>query len=56
MKKNSYWKSYSINNLINELTDNKKKIKDSFNNVKKTYISLSNKYQKSKEKNPIPLK
>ena len=55
-KKNSYWKSYSINNLINELTDNKKKIKDSFNNVKKTYISLSNKYQKSKEKNPIPLK
>ena len=56
MKKNSYWKSYSINNLINELTDNKKKIKDSFNNVKKTYISLSNKYQKTKEKNPIPLK
>ena len=30
MKKNSYWKSYSINNLINELTDNKKKNKRFF--------------------------
>ena len=57
MKKNSYWKSYAINNLIEELkTDNKKKFKDSFNQIKKTYIDLSNKYQSSKEKNSIPLK
>ena len=44
------------NNLIEELsTDNKKKLKDSFNQIKKTYIDLSNKYQSSKEKNSIPL-
>ena len=57
MKKNSYWKSYSINSLIEELkTDNKKKLTDSFNQIKKTYIDLSNKYQSSKEENSIPLK
>jgi hypothetical protein len=57
MKKNSYWKSYAINNLIEELkTDNKKKFTDSFNQIKKIYIDLSNKYQSSKEKNSIPLK
>ncbi len=57
MKKNSYWKSYSINSLIEELkTDNKKKLTDSFNQIKKTYIDLSNKYQSSKEGNSIPLK
>ena len=55
-KKNSYWKSYSINNLIEELSENKKNFKDSFNKIKKMYIDLSNKYQKTKEKNPIPLK
>ncbi len=57
MKENSYWKSYNINILINELKDaNKKKLTDSFNEIKKTYIDLSNKYQSSKEKNSIPLK
>ena len=56
-KKNSYWKSYSINNLIDDLSDGKKKkLTESFNNIKKTYIDLSNKYQLSKEKNSIPLK
>ena len=55
IKENSYWKSYDINILINELKDNKK-IKDSFNKIKKEYINLSNKYQFSKEKNSIPLK
>ena len=57
MKENSYWKSYAINNLLEELNiDNKKKLIDSFNEIKKTYIDLSNKYQLSKEKNSIPLK
>ena len=55
-KENSYWKSYDINILINELKDNKKKITDSFNEIKKVYINLSKKYQFSKEKNSIPLK
>jgi len=57
MKENSYWKSYNINILVNELKNsNKKKLTDSFNEIKKTYIDLSNKYQSSKEKNSIPLK
>ena len=57
IRKNSYWKSYNINTLINELKDpNKKKTKDSFNEIKKTYIALSEKYQLTKEKNFIPLK
>ncbi len=57
VKKNSYWKSYNINTLINELKDaNKKQIIDSFNEIKNTYIDLSNKYQSSKQKNSIPLK
>ena len=57
IKENSYWKSYNINILVNELKDaNKKKLTDSFNEVKKMYIDLSNKYQSSKENNSIPLK
>ena len=57
IKKNSYWKSHSINNIIYELTDiKKKKLTNSFNDIRKTYINLSNKYQTSKEKNSIPLK
>ena len=55
-KKNSYWKSYSIMNLVEELTDNKQKIKESFNILKKKYFDLSNKYQSLKEKTTIPLK
>ena len=57
IKNNSYWKSYSINSLINKLEDSKKKkFKDSFNKIKNNYIDLSNKYQTSKENNSIPLK
>ena len=57
IKENSYWKSYNINNLIDELKNsNKKKILNSFNEIKKIYIDLSKKYQSSKEKNFIPLK
>jgi len=57
IKNNSYWKSYSINSLINKLEDSKKKkFKDSFNKIKKNYIDLSKKYQTSKENNSIPLK
>jgi len=56
-KKNSYWESYNINSLINELEDNKKKnLINSFNDIKKKYIDLSIKYQKSKDNNSIPLK
>ena len=57
MKENSYWKSYNINILVNELKDtNRKKFTESFKEIKKKYIDLSKKYQSSKEKNSIPLK
>ena len=57
IKENSYWKSYNINILVNELKDaNRKKLIESFNEIKKKYIDLSKKYQSSKEKNSIPLK
>ena len=57
IKNNSYWTSYSINNLINKLTDSKKKkLTESLNIIKNKYFELSNKYQESKEKNSIPLK
>ncbi len=57
IKENSYWKSYNINALVNELNEsNKKNLKNSFDEIKKIYIDLSNKYQSSKEKNYIPLK
>ena len=57
IKNNSYWSSYNINNLINKLEDSKKeKLINSFNNIKKKYFDLSNKYQSSKNKNSIPLK
>ena len=57
IKENSYWKSYNINTLVNELKDsNKKNLTNSFDEIKKIYIDLSNKYQSSKEKNYIPLK
>jgi len=57
MKENSYWKSYNINTLINELKSNdKNKLTVSFNEIKEKYIDLSKKYQSSKEKSSIPLK
>ncbi len=56
-KENSYWKSYNINKLIDNLNDlNKKRLIDSYNEIKKKYINLSKKYQLTKEKNFIPLK
>ena len=57
IKENSYWKSYNINALVNELNESSKKnLTNSFDEIKKIYIDLSNKYQSSKEKNYIPLK
>ena len=57
IKENSYWKSYNINTLIDELNSNdKNKLTVSFNEIKEKYIDLSKKYQSSKEKSSIPLK
>ena len=57
IKENSYWKCYAINNLIEEIkTNNKKKLMDAFDQIKKIYVDLSNKYQSSKEESSIPLK
>ena len=57
IKENSYWKSYNINTLIDELESNdKNKLIISFNEIKEKYIDLSKKYQSSKEKSSIPLK
>ena len=57
IKENSYWKSYAINNLIEEIkTNNKKKLMDAFDQIKDIYVDLSNKYQSSKEESSIPLK
>ena len=57
IKENSYWKSYNINTLIDELkSNNKNKLTVSFNEIKEKYIDLSKKYQSSKEKSSIPLK
>ena len=57
IKENSYWKSYAINNLIEEIKkNNKKKLMDAFDQIKKIYVDLSNKYQSSKEESSIPLK
>ena len=57
IKENSYWKSYNINTLIDELKSNdNNKLLVSFNEIKEKYIDLSKKYQSSKEKSSIPLK
>ena len=56
-KENSYWKSHNINMLIEELSSSKKeKFINQIKEIKKTYITLSNKYQLSKHENFIPLK
>ena len=55
-KKNSYWKSISIQKEVNKLNnDNKIKLITKIKKIKKTYENLSNKYQKNKFKNNIPL-
>ena len=56
-KENSYWKSHSIHMLIEKLTSLKKeKFMNQLEEIKKSYIILSNKYQASKNENFIPLK
>ena len=56
-KENSYWKSNSIKMLIEELSTLKKeKFMNQLEEIKKSYIILSNKYQASKNNNLIPLK
>lgn len=56
-KENSYWKSNSIKMLIEELSTLKKeKFMNQLEEIKKSYIILSNKYQASKNENFIPLK
>ena len=56
-KEKSYWKSHNINMLIEELSSSKKeKFINQIKEIKKNYITLSNKYQLSKHENFIPLK
>ena len=56
-KENSYWKSHSINMLIESLSHKKKeKILKQLDKIKKKYQSLSNEYQENKSENSIPLK
>ena len=56
-KENSYWKSHSIHMLIEKLSSLKKeKFMNQLEEIKKSYIILSNKYQDSKNENFIPLK
>ena len=56
-KENSYWRSESINMLIENLPHSKKqKILEQADQIKKKYQTLSNEYQKNKSKNSIPLK
>ena len=56
-KENSYWKSHSIHLLIEKLSSLKKeKFMNQLEEIKKSYIILSNKYQASKNENFIPLK
>ena len=56
-RENLYWKSNSIKMLIEKLsTLKKKKYMSKLEEIKKSYINLSNKYQASKNENFIPLK
>ena len=56
-KENSYWRSQSINMLIESLSHQKKeKILKQFDEIKKKYQALSNEYQENKSENSIPLK
>ena len=55
-KENSYWKSQSINLLIDSLLPTKKeKILNQLDEIKKKYQTLSNQYQENKDGNSIPL-
>ena len=56
-KENSYWRSQSINMLIESLSHQKKeKILKQLDEIKKKYQALSNQYQENKSENSIPLK
>ena len=56
-KENFYWKSHSINMLIEDLSSLKKeKFMNQLEKIKKNYFTLSNKYQSNKNENFIPLK
>ena len=56
-KENSYWRSQSINMLIESLSHQKKeKILKQLDEIKKKYQALSNEYQENKNENSIPLK
>ena len=56
-KENSYWRSQSINMLIESLSHQKKeKILKQLDKIKKKYRALSNEYQENKKGNSIPLK
>ena len=56
-KDNSYWKSQSINMLVESLSHQKKeKILKQLDEIKKKYQALSDEYQKNKNENSIPLK
>ena len=55
-KKNSYWKSYSIIDEIEKLEIHQKKIlEEKINKIYEEYEILSEKYQKMKNLNKIPL-
>ena len=56
-KENSYWKSQSINILVESLPPSKnEKILKQLDEIKKKYQTLSNEYQENKSENSIPLK
>ena len=55
-KENSYWRSQSINMLVESLSEPKKKILKQLDKIKKKYQALSNEYQENKKGNSIPLK
>ena len=57
IKDNSYWKSYFLIDLIDDLSDfDRYEILPILNKIKKTYENLSKKYQLNKKNNSIPLK
>ena len=57
INENHYWKSYNINELINNLLEiEKKDLMPALNTINKLYEILSKKYQLLKNDNIIPLK
>ena len=56
-KHNSYWKSHSIIERINDLqVSDRDKLSSKIKEIRQLYENLSNKYQSSKISNNIPLK